>query len=136
MPNVPIGKQSHDGSRTPTLREYIKSGRSLPRNCGVSIIFKPNKTQQYGFVSDAGFRVSVPQGTELFDAITDCLDEWITGSNYIVICPDISKPGTFSLELNTNESATWKEFDWGYKLEGVVSQKTARSKKKPTDVSE
>lgn len=135
MPNVPIGKQSHDGSRTPTLREFIKSGRAVPRNCGVTIVFKPNKTPAFGFVAYPGFRVSVNQGTELFDAVNELLPEWVQGDAHLVVCPDSSQPGQFSLEVDTNESSQWKEYDWGYKLETMEKPKTARSRKKPTDVS-
>lgn len=135
MPNVPIGKQSHDGSRTPTLREFLKSGRTCPRNCGVTIIFKPNKTQSFGIVTESGFRVSVNSGSELYDAIDDEISGWIEGGAYLVVCPDTSKPGQFSLEVDTNESAVWKEYDWGYKLTVEDRPKTARSRKKPTSVS-
>lgn len=136
MPNVPIGSQNNDGSRTPTLREFIKSGRSLPRNCSVQIIFKPNKTPAYGFVCYPGFRVSVNEGSELFDAIEDGLEEWISGDTHLVVSPDTSSPGKFELSVDTNETATWKEFEWGFKLTGGEKRKTTRSRKKPTDVQE
>lgn len=134
MPNVPVGKQSHDGSRTPTLREFLKSGRATPRNCGVQIVFKPNKTPAFGIVAYPGFRVSVSQGTELFDAINDEISGWVEGNTHLVICPDSSDPGKFSLEVDTDESAEWKEYDWGYKLSVMEKPKSTRSKKKPTDV--
>lgn len=135
MPSVPIGKQSNDGSRTPTLREFVKSGRALPLHCLVTVVFKPNKTNAYGIVTETGFRVSVNQGSELFSAIDDLLEEWISGNSALVVVPDPKTPGAFSLELETNESAEWKEYDWGYKLSLLERKSTPRSKKKPTDVS-
>lgn len=133
MPNVPIGKQSHDGSRTPTLREFLKAGRAVPRNCGVKTIFKPNKTPAYGLISEIGFRVSVNENSELYDAIDSLLEEWISGDSYIVICPDTAKPGQFTLELDTNETCEWEEFSWGWtlRLKERATTKT-RSKKKPS----
>lgn len=136
MPYVPIGKQSTDGSRTPTLREFIKSGRDLPTVCGVEIIFKPNKTSAYGLVCYPGFRVSIPEGTDLFDTVTDSLEEWISGSTFLCVSPNLKKPGAFELVIDSNESAEWDEQSWGYKLVGATkkAQKT-RTRKKPTDVS-
>lgn len=134
MPNVPVGKQSDDGSRTPTLREFIRSGRDAPRNCWVRIVFKPNKTPAYGLVADAGFRVSVNPDSELYDAIDELLSEWISGDSFLVICPDISKPGRFSLEVDTNQNAKWDETSWGFILEPYKNEPRTRSKKKPTAV--
>lgn len=136
MPNVPIGQQSNDGSRTPTLREFVKSGGVAPRNCWVKIVFKPNKTPAYGLVADVGFRVSVNPGTELFNAIDELLPEWISGDSHLVICPDNSQPGRFSLEIDTNQNSKWDERDWGYVLEPYKNEPKARSRKKPTSVSE
>jgi len=135
MSYVKVGSQSNDGSRTPTLREYVKSGRKLPVSCGVKIIFLPNKTDSYGLVSDIGFRVSVNSGTELFDTIESELEGWISGDSYLCILPDTDKPGSFELSIDTNESAEWKSEPWGYKLMGVTATKRNRTRKKPTDVS-
>lgn len=135
MTNVPIGSQSNDGSRTPTLREYLKSGRALPKQCSVSIIFLPNKTTAYGLVSEGRFRVSVNEGSELFEAFEDNLEQWISDGSFLCIVPNPDKHGAFEVVINADEVTEWKECDWGYVRVPESTKRKTRSRKKPTDVS-
>lgn len=135
MSHVPIGSQGDDGSRTPTLREYLKSGRTLPQQCTVSTVFKPNRTSAYGLVSEGRFRVSINEGSDLFEAFEDNLETWMVDGAFLCIAPDTSKPGAFSVSINLDEQTEWKEYDWGYVLVTGTTRRKPRSRKKPTDVT-
>ncbi len=134
MTNVPIGSQSNDGSRTPTLREYLKTGRALPQQCTVSTIFLPNKTTSYGLVSEGRFRVSINEGNDLFEAFKDNLEQWIDDNSFLCIIPDTSKPGAFEVVINADESTEWKSYEWGYVRVTESTKRRTRSKQKPTNV--
>lgn len=130
MPQVPIGSQKGDSPKTPTLRQYYtqKQGNVPPRSL-VTIVFRPNKVPNYSMVSEHGFRVSVMEDNPLHSIITDSLEHWSEDGVSLFIQIDDGQKGYWTLCTDTNESCSWEEKAWGYKIVGEEKRKTRPSSK-------
>lgn len=127
------GEHDGKGESTPTLRQYAKSVESIAKQTPVTIVFKPNKFPNYTLVCDGKFRVSIPEGSELFDLLEVQLEQVVADETCLVVSTELesARKGIFSLGVDTNENTAWEETNWG--ITGKVKNKTkARGQRRKT----
>lgn len=127
MPNIPIGSQKGDSPKTPTLRQFWKQKEGkIPNTSYIKIVFPPRKVPNYSLVTEAGYRVSVLEDNPLHNIIRDGLPTWIEDGTVLAVQVDDGEKGHWSLVSLSNETGSWEEKDWGYKVEITTTTKTRR----------
>lgn len=123
MGTLTWGEHDGKGENTPTLRQYAKSVESIAKETPVTIIFFPNKFPNYTLVCDGKFRVSIPEGSELYDLLEVQIEQVIADETYLVVGTQLesARKGVFTLGVNTNENTVWEKTTWG--ITGKVKNK-------------
>lgn len=126
-----FGTQKGDSPRTPTLRQYIKSGKAIPGRNYVNLMFKPNDFGQIGLITSSGFRVTVSEESPLYGALIECYENLIEASiTLVVVVTDIEKC-VWELSEDEDNLTEWEEHNWGFKSVKMTAKKKLRASKKP-----
>lgn len=129
MALAPIGSQTGDSPKTPTLRQYIQqNGGKAPNRSTVKIIFPPGKYETFTLLTDHGFRVSVDSNSPMFEVMKEQIDGWCLGCSSLVVSVDDVEKVQWSLNIDTDEAADWEVFTWGWKLDLQPKKKRDRNK--------
>ncbi len=129
MSVIEFGSQKGDTPKTPTLRQWCKQMKGVhPVQSMITVIFKPGKLPNWSFVCSHGFRVNVFEDSPLHGIISDTIEEWRENGNCLVVTIQDGLKGHWSLGLDTNETAKWVEYSWGYKITIEPKKDPAKTK--------
>lgn len=121
------GSQSTDQARTPMLREWCKQQEGKIANLHlVKTIFNPGRGDNYGVITESGFRVNVYPTSPLYSFFRDELQEELTSDPSFFVRIDNSEKGQWSLVSQESTLCSWVATDWGYKVDRTYSPPAAK----------
>lgn len=122
-----IGSSQDGYVKTPTLTQVIRDGVSIPSVSVVQLVFKPSTGGCYSFVTEFPYRVNVYPKTELFQLLSDSLDDMrMEETSLFIRVPDVEVP-KFELVSDDRFRAGWEIQDWGYRL-ALIDKPKAKAK--------
>lgn len=128
MAYEPIGEQTGDRPKTPTLRQYLKlSGKKIPNHTNVTTIFRPGKYGGWSLVCDGRFRVEIQEDNPLYKMLTEQIGKLELSCTTLTVSVTDAEKVQWALNIDTDSASEWSEYSWGYTLK-VMTAKT----KKPT----
>lgn len=139
MPYTVLGEGYSESRRTPTLKQLLERNPeiTLPEVSLVEVVFKPNKFPSFGFVTETGFRVSIPEESPLFATVVREIESWLDSGACLGIKVLDRKAANWQLVSLDSEEALWKETPFGWTLELVTPRKYTTRPQSPagTNVS-
>lgn len=138
MSIVAFGEPQSGSNKTPTLRQLLKAEPDveLPEVSIVTMIFKPGKYPQFGFVANNKFRVSVSEDSPLFNTLLEQIEDVVFDGICLgirVLDRDIAE---WQLVMIETTSVTWESAPFGWVGEEAKSKKKPLAKSPPQSQSE
>lgn len=125
-----LGGQKGDAPKTPTLRQFIKSGQTVVTNNYVNRIFLPGDYHQITLVTSTGWRVLVGETNPLYGDLLSCFDSLVDESICLMIVVTDVEKCIWEIYDKDDALTTWKREEWGFVSEKIAPKKPA-GKKKP-----
>jgi len=133
MSYAPIGEVNSSDDKTPTLRQLLKSKEGkVPLSSPVKIIFAPNKFANFTLVTDAGYRVSIPETSGLYSVLQNGIEGFHRNGTSLAVTIVDKEKATWQLTESTNDLAEWEVTDWGWRLSVLRARTKAERTKAPT----